>query len=178
MMPKKWWLTFLVAATITLVTAWGIHVSMHGTAPSDQNTSQAGDSDAATTPSPEELLEMEAEIIRQTNEYRVSLGLNELTQDDQLTYVARIRAQEIVTTWSHIRPDGTKYVDILVEMQYPSPLVGENLARYQDSVSQVMEMWIASPSHQANLVGDFNKIGTAVYLSEEGQLHYVQIFAQ
>ena len=126
----------------------------------------------------EELRAMEEEVIRQTNEYRVSLGLNELEEDEDLAYVARIRAKEIVTDFSHTRPDGTRYVDILNRMNYQSRLVGENLGKNQTKVSTVMEMWIESPSHEANLSGDFNKIGVAVFQSEGLFLHYVQIFAQ
>ena len=146
----------------------------------DLSGKQAGGTGAAAVSSPEELEELEAEVIRLTNEYRVSLGLDELTQDDQLTYVARIRAQEIVTSWSHVRPDGTYYVDILDAIQYPSPLVGENLARGQETAAEAIEMWKESPGHNDNLTGqDFNKIGVGVYFFEEtGRLYYVQIFAK
>lgn len=129
-------------------------------------------------PSPEELEMMEDEVICLTNEYRVELGLNELAKDNELTYVARIRAQEIVTTWSHIRADGSMYVDILDAIKYPSPLVGENLGRYQDSSTEVVQMWKESPGHNANLIGDYNKIGVGIYVTERGKLHYVQIFAK
>lgn len=129
-------------------------------------------------PSDEELEEMEAEVIRLTNEYRVSLGLNELTQDDQLAYVAQIRASEIVTTWSHIRPDGTIFLSILNDIQYPSIRAGENLGRAQKTASEVMDMWKESPSHNENLIGDFTKIGVDIYVSEDGILHFVQIFAK
>lgn len=144
---------------------------------SDQQTKNSG---VTAVPSPEELEELETEVIRLTNEYRISLSLNELTQDDQLTYVARIRAQEIVTNWSHERSDGTYYYDILDAIQYPSPLVGENLAKGQDSASEAIDMWKESPSHNANLIeSDFTKIGVGVYFFEEtGRLYYVQIFAQ
>lgn len=149
-------------------------------ASSGQSGKQMAYIGVSAIPSPEDLEELEAEVIRLTNEYRISLGLNELTQDDQLTYVARIRAEEIVTNWSHERSDGTYYYDILDAIQYPSPLVGENLAKGQDSASEAMEMWKESPSHNANLMeSDFTKIGVGVYFFEEtGRLYYVQIFAQ
>lgn len=144
-----------------------------------QSDKQAENTDVTAIPSPEELEELEAEVIRLTNEYRVSLGLNELTQDNVLKYVARIRAQEIVTTWSHVRYDGTSYVHILDEIQYPSPLVGENLAKGQETAAKAIEMWKESPSHNDNLIeSNFNKIGVGVHVSEDGHLYYVQIFAQ
>lgn len=117
------------------------------------------------------------EVLRLENEYRVSLGLNELTWDDDLAYVANIRAQEIVVCWSHTRPDGSMYVDILDDMNYPSPLVGENLGKHQKTPSSVMEQWKESPSHNKNLVGDFNKLGVSCY-EFDGKLYWVQIFAK
>ena len=129
-------------------------------------------------PSDEELAEMEAEVIRLTNEYRASLGLNELTQDDLLAKVAEIRSTEIVEIWDHHRADGSTFADILAAMKYPSPRFGENLGRGQETASEVMDMWKESPGHNANLIGDFTKIGVAIYVSEEGILHFVQIFAK
>lgn len=57
------------------------------------------------------------ELIRLTNEYRVSQGLNALEKDLELCEVAEIREREIVDTWSHERPDGTKFYNILLGMK-------------------------------------------------------------
>lgn len=143
------------------------------------SNSQVGITDNVSIPSPDELYEMEAEVILLTNEYRVSLGLDELEEDISLTYVARIRAPELVTNWSHVRPDGTHYYDILDAIAYPSLLVGENLAKGQDDPEEALEMWIASPGHNANLTRpEFSRIGVGVYADENGKLYYVQIFAK
>ena len=117
------------------------------------------------------------EVLKLVNEYRLENDLNELVWDDQLAEVAKIRAPELVVQWSHVRPDGTKYVDILDDMRYPSPLVGENLGRYQKTPEEVMQMWKESPGHNANLLGDFTKIGIETY-ENEGNLYWVQIFAK
>lgn len=119
------------------------------------------------------------EVFRLLNKYRNENGLNELVWDDTLAEVAKIRAPELVHTWSHIRPDGTKYVDILDEINYPSPLVGENLGKLQTTPEEVMQMWKDSPGHNKNLLGDFNKVGISVYEEEKtGYLYWVQIFAK
>ena len=117
------------------------------------------------------------EIIRLTNEYRVSQGLNELEKDEVLCEVAEIRAKEIVDTWSHTRPDGTKFYNILVAMNYEMAAAGENIGRYQDSEEEVMSMWKESKSHNKNMLGDYTKIGVAVY-QEDGEYYFVQIFAR
>lgn len=124
-----------------------------------------------------DLNEYSKEVLVLLNEYRTQNNLNELKWDTTLAEVAAIRAPELVQKWSHIRPNGTKYVDILDEIRYPSPLVGENLGRYQTTPEEVMQMWIESPGHNANLLGDFTKVGISVY-EENGLLYWVQIFAK
>lgn len=117
------------------------------------------------------------EIIRLTNEYRVSHGLPPLEKDPVLCEVAEIRAKEIVTTWSHTRPDGTKFYNILFDMNYQADAAGENLGRYQTSVEEVMQMWKDSESHNKNMLSEYSKIGTAVY-ELDGEFYFVQIFAR
>lgn len=175
-------LRIILAISVSLNIYFFLHIdnreALNGIITFVRSWGQTEDTVAVVIPSPEELEEMEEDIIRLTNEYRASLGLNELTQDTQLTYVARIRAIEIETTWSHDRADGSIFADILAAMKYPSPRVGENLGRYQKTTAEVMDMWKESSGHNANLIGEFNKIGVGVHVSEDGYLHFVQIFAQ
>ena len=117
------------------------------------------------------------EIIRLTNEYRVSQGLNELEKDEILCEVAEIRAKEIVHTWSHTRPDGTKFYKLLKDQDYEMQAAGENIGRYQKTADEVMQMWKESKSHNENMLGNYTRIGVAVY-QENGNYHFVQIFAR
>lgn len=117
------------------------------------------------------------EIISQTNEYRVSQGLNVLETDTALCEVAMLRAKEIVTVWSHTRPDGSKFYKILENMNYKMDAAGENLGRYHLSVDEVMDMWKSSDSHNKNMLGNYTKMGAAIY-EEKGKFYFVQIFAR
>lgn len=129
-------------------------------------------------PKTENISVLEQEIIDLTNEYRVSLGLNELEEDSRLTDIARIRSQEIVTNWSHIRADGSMYSDMIRDIDYDYYCIGENLARYQKTPEEALKMWKESPSHNENLVGEYTKIGVGVYEDKDGNLYYAQIFAK
>lgn len=120
---------------------------------------------------------IEEEILTLTNEYRKQNGLQELVIDETLNNIAAIRAKEIVNTWSHTRPDGTSYIDLIIAANFNCKLAGENLARYQTTSTQLLEQWKNSESHNANLLGDFTKIGIAMY-EENGLMHFVQIFAK
>ena len=117
------------------------------------------------------------EVIQLTNEYRVSHGLPPLEKDETLCDVAEIRAKEIVETWSHVRPDGTKFYNILFDMNYEMRAAGENLGRYQSSAEEVLNMWKQSESHNKNMLSEYTKMGAAVY-EHDGKLHFVQIFAR
>ena len=117
------------------------------------------------------------ELIRLTNEYRVSQGLNVLEKDLELCEVAEIRAREIVDTWSHERPDGTKFYNILLGMKYEMVAAGENIGRYQNSEEEVLDMWKQSETHNENMLGDYTHIGVAIY-KEDGKYHFVQIFTR
>ena len=117
------------------------------------------------------------EIIRLTNEYRVSEGLNELEKDSVLCEVAEIRAREIADVWSHTRPDGTKFYNILLGMDYEMSAAGENIARYQESAEEVMSMWKESKEHNENMLGNYTKIGVAIF-EENGEYYFAQIFAR
>lgn len=103
------------------------------------------------------------ELIRLTNEYRVSQGLNALEKDLELCEVAEIRVREIVDTWSHERPDGTKFYNILLGMKYEMVAAGENIGRYQNSEEEVLDMWKQSETHNENMLGDYTHIGVAIY---------------
>lgn len=116
-------------------------------------------------------------LIDLINAYRIDNGLNSLELDEQLNNIALIRAKEIVNTFSHTRPDGTTYISLIKETNYKCSLAGENLARYQKTPETVLTQWKDSEGHNANLLGDFTKIGFAVY-EEKGLLHYVVIFAK
>ena len=54
---------------------------------------------------------------------------------------------------------------------------GENIAYGQRSAEQVMEGWMNSSGHRANILNaQYTAIGVGVYRSASGTLHWVQLF--
>lgn len=39
--------------------------------------------------------------------------------------------------------------------------IGENIADGQDSAAEVVDAWMASPEHRANILGDYTHVGSA-----------------
>ena len=74
-------------------------------------------------------------------------GLQPLTWNFQIENAAKVRATEIVRSFSHTRPDGSAWYTA-----DPSVLYGENLAQYFDGADEVVVAWMNSPAHRANIL--------------------------
>lgn len=53
---------------------------------------------------------------------------------------------------------------------------GENVAYGYPTAETVMEGWINSPGHKANIEGNFTHIGIAAIKNSEGVYYYTQLF--
>ena len=97
--------------------------------------------------------------------------------DTNLTAAANVRAQEINQLFSHTRPDGTSFSTVLKEYGISYRGSGENIAWGQKSAEQVMNGWMNSDGHRANILNEnFKNIGVGYYQNENGRNHWVQLF--
>ena len=131
--------------------------------------------DAST---PEELA---AEVVRLVNVERAKEGLAPLGTYDSLTKAAQIRAPEIVTLFSHDRPDGTSCFTAMDQTGAKKGAYtwGENIAAGNATAAATVEQWMNSPGHRANILNaKFTHIGVG-YQHSAGSTygHYwVQMF--
>lgn len=132
---------------------------------------------APQTQTPQELA---AEVVRLVNVERAKEGLPALGTFDSLTKSAEIRAPETAKLFSHDRPDGSSCFTALdatgaSKGAYTS---GENIAAGSSTAADVVEQWMNSPGHRANILNkDFTHIGVAYCKSSSGYGHYwVQMF--
>ena len=88
------------------------------------------------------------EIADLTNAYRIENGLNALNYNESLQNGSDTRALETIASFSHTRPDGTRWTTTLPEWKYG----GENLASGQTTVESAMNAWKESESHNDNLL--------------------------
>lgn len=117
-----------------------------------------------------------AEVLRLVNQERAKAGLSALTTNSTLQAAADKRAQETVQSFSHTRPNGTKFSTALQEFGVPFRTAGENIAYGQKSPQEVVTGWMNSPGHRANILnGNFGKIGIGVYQSN-GTIYWSQLF--
>ena len=109
-------------------------------------------------------------VVRLVNEEREKQGLEPLDVDENLMELARIRAEELEEKFSHERPDGTHAAQVFSG--------GENIAGDYTSPSAVMEAWMGSEGHRANILRErFHYIGVGCYQDTNGDLYWVQLFS-
>lgn len=111
------------------------------------------------------------EIFEQTNAERIAAGLEPLIWDDELAKYADIRAEEIITNFSHTRDDGTKCY-VLSDLIW-----GENIARGPHANGyEFLEHWMESPGHKANILEPrYTTLGVGFTCTEQGDTA-VQLF--
>jgi len=110
------------------------------------------------------------ELLILTNQKRQELGLAPLVMNEQLADAARRKASDmfIKNYWSHIAPDGTTPWYFIKSAGYEYVYAGENLARGFYSSPDVINAWMASPSHRENMLSpNYQDIGFAI---QEGNL--------
>ena len=111
------------------------------------------------------------------NAARRDAGLSELELDADLCAAAQARAQEIAQSFSHTRPDGSSCFTILEEFGISYRAAGENIAMGRRTPEEVMDGWMNSSGHRANILnGTFPSIGVGYYVDGAGAAHWVQIF--
>ncbi len=126
----------------------------------------------------EEINAFADEVIRLVNVERAENGLDALTKNERLSAAAAKRAQELVEYYSHTRPDGSSCFTVMDDFAIYYYAVGENIAMGQSTPQEVMEDWMNSEGHRANILEvNFENIGVGVVYAN-GTLHWVQLFAK
>ena len=121
--------------------------------------------------------EAAAAVASLVNAARQDAGLSELELDADLCAAAQARAQEIAQSFSHTRPDGSSCFTILEEFGVSYRAAGENIAMGQRTPEEVMDGWMNSSGHRANILnGTFTSIGVGYYVDGADAAHWVQIF--
>lgn len=104
-------------------------------------------------------------VLRLMNEQREKRGIAPLRGDLRLEAAAidRMRHMEEEQFWAHTAPDGTPPFLWIAPRGYRFTAAGENLARGFDSAEMLVEAWMESPGHRANILrADYFDAGISV----------------
>ena len=110
------------------------------------------------------------------NRERAANGLSPLKYSDKLSEAALVRAEEIQSAFSHTRPNGTRCFTAMTEAGINYQSAGENIAYGQRNPEEVMNSWMNSSGHRANILGSYEYIGIGVTY-KNGTYYWSQFFA-
>ncbi len=120
---------------------------------------------------------IENETMDLINAYRVSVGLKALIKTDYISYKAEEHNKYMIANnvVDHVGFDA-RYQDIKNILKANG--MGENVAFNYTSAQAVVNGWLASPGHKANIVGNFTHFGISIRADSAGKKYYTNIFAK
>ena len=110
----------------------------------------------------------EKEVVRLVNEIRVQRGLKELTYNWELCRVARYKSQDMKDNsyFSHTSPVYGSPFQMMKSFGIKYRTAGENIARGQKTPTEVVNAWMNSSGHRANILNSsFTEIGVGYVAS-------------
>ena len=117
-----------------------------------------------------------SQVVALVNAERAKQGLSALTIDTKVQQAALVRAKESAQSFSHTRPNGSSFSTALTEAGVSYRRAGENIAYGQSTPQQVMNAWMNSSGHRANILNaNYTTIGVG-YTVINGTAYWAQLF--
>jgi uncharacterized YkwD family protein len=120
-----------------------------------------------------------AEVVRLVNIERIKNGLAPLKANSELSKVATIKAQDMIDKnyFSHTSPTYGSPFDMMTKFGISYTTAGENIAYGQKTPAEVMDAWMNSQGHRANILNsNFTEIGVGLAKDKNGTPYWVQMF--
>ena len=117
---------------------------------------------------PESVTAYETEVIRLVNDVRKDNGLKPLLQDWQLSRVARYKSQDMrdLGYFSHTSPTYGSPFNMMKSFGISYKTAGENIAKGYATPKAVVDAWMNSPGHRANILNpSYTHIGVGFVAS-------------
>jgi uncharacterized protein YkwD len=117
-------------------------------------------------------------LIEAHNRERATEKKAPLKLNARLEAAARAHARDMADheMMSHDGSDGSTPSQRIDREEYHGQGTGENVARGQKSVDEVMRTWMNSPGHRENILGDYSEIGVARALAGDGTPYWCTDF--
>lgn len=122
---------------------------------------------------------METKVIELVNAERAKVGLSPLTENVELSKVARIKSQDMIDKnyFSHTSPTYGSPFDMMKNFGISYKTAGENIAAGYSTPEAVVNGWMNSEGHRANILSSsFNKIGVGYAVDKNGKAYWTQMF--
>lgn len=122
---------------------------------------------------------LESEVVRLVNIERSRQGLQLLTENWQLSRVARYKSADMAAKnyFSHTSPTYGSPFTMMENFGIHYTSAGENIAMGQRTPQEVMNAWMNSPGHRANILSpSFSQIGVGLAKNSNGTAYWTQMF--
>lgn len=126
-------------------------------------------------------LNYEERVVQLVNIEREKNGLNPLSLDSAISNVARIKSKDMADNnyFAHQSPTYGSAGDMLNQFGIKWTAWGENIAAGQDTPEEVVNAWMNSEGHRANILSpNFTKIGVGYVTNSNGRPYWTQMFAR
>ncbi len=121
----------------------------------------------------------ETQVFNLTNVERTKYGLNPVTWNDKLAQAMDYHCKDMIANnyFDHTSPTGETPGDRATAAGYRWLKVGENIAKGQRTPKEVVDAWMNSPHHRANILDpDFTELGVALEYDSNGVAYWGQLF--
>lgn len=117
------------------------------------------------------------DVVKKVNRERKKRGLKTVSMDKRMLKGSMLRAAELAIAFSHTRPSGRDFNTACYDKKQGYIMMGENIASGQTTSASVMNSWMHSPGHKANiLTRKYKGIGVGAVVVN-GVRYWVQNFS-
>ena len=118
----------------------------------------------------------ELKLVTFINDYRESVGLNRLEVINHISYKSEqhniYMIDNNVVNHDYFQQRSNNLIQVL-----GADRVGENIAYNYQTAESAMSAWLNSPSHKANIEGNYTHLGISVTVDETtGKKYYTNMF--
>ena len=132
-----------------------------------------------TIPNAAPLSDLETEVFNLVNQQRKSNGLPALTYNWEVARCARYKSQDMINKgyFSHTSPTYGSPFNMMENFGIKFSAAAENIAKGQRTPQEVMNAWMNSSGHRANILSkNVTQIGVGAAKSSNGTLYWTQMF--
>ena len=153
--------------------------SNNSSSSNEDNNINAGNSINDKNVSNGDFSEFQQEVLKLVNVERTKRGLTPLKINTKLSNVATLKSQDMINKnyFSHTSPTYGSPFDMMKQFGITYRAAGENIAKGQKSPQQVMNSWMNSSGHRANILNsNYTELGVGIAKSSNGTIYWTQMF--
>jgi uncharacterized YkwD family protein len=132
-----------------------------------------------TIPDTNTLTSYEQQVFALVNKERSARGLGTLTYNSEVARCARFKSQDMINKgyFSHTSPTYGSPFKMMESFGIRFSNGGENIAYGQRTAAEVMNGWMNSAGHRANILSAaYTQMGVGVAKASNGTLYWTQLF--